>query len=95
MNEEIIVAFQTWDGGHSGIYFAEGYRPENFGNRDGISAQEFVKQHHESGTFATLNTFNTLEEGLRAWGKLFDPHPVGVDYLDEDTNKIVYSSDRY
>ncbi len=26
---------------------------------------------------------------------LFDPNPVGVDYLDEDTNKIVYSSDSY
>lgn len=65
----IVAAFQSWNAGNSSIYFAEGLRPKTF-SKQSMSVEEFIKRHHESGTFARLHTFTNADEALIEWYKM-------------------------
>ena len=57
--EQIVAVFQTWSNG--------GTQTSNMviASRDGQEAvNDFIEQHNNSGTFATLRTFTSEEE---AW----------------------------
>ena len=56
-NKTIKAAFQSWQNG--GLQTSALYLNEN--------AVEFEKRHFESGTFATLHTFERVEEGIAAY----------------------------
>ena len=58
-NQQIVAVFQTWSNG--------GTQTSNMviASRDGQEAvNDFIEQHNNSGTFATLRTFTSEEE---AW----------------------------
>ena len=54
------AAFQTWQNGGlqmSGLYL----------NQDAI---DFVESHYNSNTFATLHTFDSIEEAKKVYNRL-------------------------
>jgi len=88
-------AFQTWNNGNI---------TETSGFYTGDEAKAFEESHYTSGTFATLHTFESVEEGMSAYYDINDRnheviHPEeyleGVDDYGEEFVKeedIVYSS---
>lgn len=69
--ENIIAAFQVWDGQTSAFYSIEaspllGLTAKE--NKDRLTA--FIRSHYESRTFAALLTFTSLEEAKKKWNEI-------------------------
>ena len=97
-NQKIKASFESWYNGNqkqfSALYL-------------GAEAAEFAAGHYESGTFATLHTFDSEEEGYFAFTKATNPNArhlswevgggregqtvIHNELRDEETNQFLCS----